>query len=70
MLSPPLSPDHRVNSYRDLKVWQCAVQMSAVLYRFTDEFPSQEIYGLSPQLRRAGVSTASNIAEGWSRNSS
>jgi four helix bundle protein len=54
-------------SYRDLKVWQRAIQMSIALYRLTEKFPKTEIYGLTSQLRRAGVSTASNIAEGFGR---
>ena len=53
--------------YRDLIVWQRAVQMCVALYRLTSDFPREELYGLSSQLRRAGVSVASNIAEGWGR---
>lgn len=56
-------------SYRDLIVWQKAVQMSVALYRLTERFPKTEIYGLTNQFRRAGVSTASNIAEGYGRGS-
>ncbi len=56
-------------SYRDLIVWQRAVQMSVALYRFTSQFPREELYGLTSQLRRAGVSVASNIAEGYGRRS-
>ncbi len=55
--------------YRDLIVWQCAVQMTVELYRLTDTFPRQEMYGLTSQMRRAAVSIASNIAEGWGRQS-
>ncbi len=57
------------DSYRELIVWQRAIQMSVALYRFTEEFPKAEVYGLSSQLRRAGVSVASNIAEGYGRMS-
>jgi len=56
-------------AYRDLIVWQRAVQMSVALYRLTQGFPREELYGLTSQLRRAGVSVASNIAEGWGRQS-
>ena len=56
-------------SFRDLIVWQRAVQMSVALYRLTAGFPREELYGLSSQLRRAGVSVASNIAEGYGRQS-
>jgi four helix bundle protein len=58
-----------VESYRDLIVWQRAIQLSVALYRFTHEFPRDEAYGLITQLRRAGVSIASNIAEGYGRMS-
>jgi four helix bundle protein len=52
-------------SYRDLDVWQCAIHLSVELYRLTGDFPREEIYGLTSQLRRASVSVASNIAEGY-----
>jgi len=55
-------------SYRDLQVWRRAIDLSVALYQYTAEFPREEIYGLSGQLRRAGVSVASNIAEGWGRS--
>ncbi|MFY9748005.1 MAG: four helix bundle protein [Acidobacteriaceae bacterium] len=54
-------------SYRELIVWQRAVELSVALYELTRSFPREEIYGLTSQLRRAGVSAASNIAEGWGR---
>jgi four helix bundle protein len=57
------------DSYRDLVVWQRAIEMTLAIYRLTEAFPPRELYGLSSQLRRAGVSVASNIAEGYSRNS-
>jgi four helix bundle protein len=56
-------------SYKDLQVWQRSVQMSVAIYRLTIAFPKEETFGLSSQLRRAGVSVASNIAEGYARNS-
>jgi four helix bundle protein len=43
--------------------------MSVALYRLTAAFPREEVYGLTSQLRRTGVSVASNIAEGWGRQS-
>ncbi|MBV8438526.1 MAG: four helix bundle protein [Silvibacterium sp.] len=64
------APHETCNSYRDLKVWQRAIELSVALYRLTVGFPKEETYGLSSQLRRAGVSIASNIAEGWGRASS
>ena len=57
------------DSYRDLIVWQRAIQMTLAIYRLTGEFPIEERYGLTSQIRRAGVSVASNIAEGYGRMS-
>lgn len=54
-------------SLRELTVWQRAVELATLLYTLTESFPRQEIYGLTNQLRRAGVSVASNIAEGYGR---
>jgi four helix bundle protein len=50
-------------------VWQRAVQLSVAIYRLTAGFPAEERYGIISQLRRAGVSVASNIAEGYGRGS-
>jgi len=58
-----------VKSYKELKVWQRAIQLSLAIYRLTAEFPVEERYGITSQLRRAGVSIASNIAEGYGRGS-
>jgi four helix bundle protein len=55
------------DSYRDLVVWQRSIQMTVAIYQLTAAFPKEETYGLSSQLRRAGVSVASNIAEGYAR---
>ncbi len=54
-------------SYRDLKVWQRSIQLSVAIYALTRGFPKEELYGLTSQLRRAAVSVASNIAEGYGR---
>lgn len=54
-------------SYRDLIVWQMAIQLAKQIYEKTREFPQQEVYGLTNQLRRAAVSVPSNIAEGQAR---
>ena len=54
-------------SFRDLIVWQRAVEMSLAICGLTASFPSSERYGLTNQLRRAAVSVASNIAEGYGR---
>jgi four helix bundle protein len=54
-------------SYRELIVWQKAKRLAVEIYRSTEHFPSSEMYGLTTQLRRAGISVVSNIAEGQGR---
>ena len=56
-----------VQSFRDLAVWQKSIQMTVAVYRLTHDFPREEIYGLTSQMRRAAVSIPSNIAEGHGR---
>jgi four helix bundle protein len=51
-------------SFRDLRVWQQAMDLILNVYRDTATFPKYEVYGLAQQMRRAAVSIASNIAEG------
>jgi len=55
-------------SFKDLVVWQRAVQMTLEIYKLTADFPADERFGLTNQLRRASVSVASNIAEGYGRS--
>jgi four helix bundle protein len=50
--------------FRNLKVWQAAMEFIEVVYKTTSEFPKSEIYGLSSQLRKSAISIALNIAEG------
>jgi four helix bundle protein len=57
-----------VESYRDLKVWQKAMTLAEGAYLFTKDFPASELYGLTSQMRRAAVSIAANIAEGYGRD--
>lgn len=52
----------------DLTVWQRAVELSTEIYRLTTRFPKSEQFGLVNQMRRASVSIASNIAEGYGRS--
>lgn len=53
--------------YRDLVVWQKAIELTVCVYKLTRQLPKDELYGLSSQMRRASISIASNIAEGRSR---
>lgn len=55
--------------YRDLIAWKKAFDLALAIYRATSKFPIEERYGITSQLRRAGVSVPSNIAEGQGRNS-
>jgi four helix bundle protein len=50
--------------FKDLVVWQKAMEMVTEVYRLTDGFPKKEVYSLTDQIRRAAVSVPSNIAEG------
>jgi four helix bundle protein len=54
--------------YRQLIVWQKAMDFVELLYRTTAPFPKEELYGLTAQMRRAAVSIHSNIAEGQGRD--
>lgn len=53
--------------FRDLVVWQKAIAFVTEVYRVTQTFPKEEMYGLTSQIRRAAVSVPSNIAEGQGR---
>jgi len=55
-------------SFKDLIVWQKAIQLCLLVYELTSTFPTSERFGLTNQLRRASVSIASNIAEGCRRS--
>lgn len=56
-----------IRSYRDLRVWQKAMDLAETVYEATKEFPNHEQFGLTSQLRRAAVSVPANIAEGFGR---
>jgi four helix bundle protein len=56
-----------IGGYRDLDVWQLAMEIVVSIYHITRAFPAEEKFGLTAQLRRAAVSVPSNIAEGHSR---
>jgi four helix bundle protein len=56
-------------NYSDLIAWQKAMDLVEMVYQATRQFPKEEVYGLTNQLRRAVVSVPSNIAEGQGRNS-
>lgn len=59
-----------IKTHKDLTVWQEAMKLAKEVYQLTSNFPKEEVYGLTSQMRRAAVSVPSNIAEGAARSSS
>jgi four helix bundle protein len=57
-----------IRDFRDLEVWQKAVDLSVVVYKLTRRFPKSELFGITHQMRRSAVSVSSNIAEGNGRH--
>ncbi|MBU4421480.1 four helix bundle protein [Candidatus Parcubacteria bacterium] len=53
-----------LHSYKELIVWQRSIELVVAVYKLTEDFPKEEIYGLTSQMRRCSVSIPSNIAEG------
>lgn len=56
-----------MKTYKDLIVWQKSIELVKEIYLLTEDFPKEEIYGLTSQIRRCAVSIPSNIAEGKMR---
>lgn len=57
-----------IRSHKDLDFWQKAISLAELAYRQTANFPKEETYGLTAQIRRSAVSVAANIAEGFGRD--
>jgi four helix bundle protein len=57
----------KIKSFTDLNAWKEGYKLVLMIYEVTRKFPKEEMFGLTNQLRRAGVSITSNIAEGFSR---
>src|SRR4029453_271613 len=70
MLSEVDSERRGIASYRDLRVWQDAMVLAVACFRLTREFPREEMFGMSSQIRRSASSIAANIAEGYGRDQS
>jgi len=56
-----------IKAFEELTIWQEARKFTNNIYRVTKKFPTEELYGLTSQMRRAAVSVMSNIAEGFDR---
>ena len=54
-------------TYRDLLIWQKSMTLVTEIYSITKNFPREEVYGLTSQIRRSSISIPSNIAEGYGR---
>lgn len=57
-----------VKTYKQLIVWQKAIELVVLVYKLTEKFPKSELFGITSQIRRAAVAIAANIAEGQQRN--
>ncbi len=64
-----MNDENKINSYKDLIVWQKSMDLVVEIYKLTEYFPKSEIYGLTSQMKRCVVSIPSNIAEGRRRGS-
>ncbi|HHT9124935.1 MAG TPA: four helix bundle protein [Candidatus Brocadiia bacterium] len=58
----------KIKDYKDLKVWQKGIEIVDKIYLITNNFPKDELYGLTSQMKRAAISIPSNIAEGFVRH--
>jgi four helix bundle protein len=61
--------ERAINSYQDLNVWQDGMVLAELCYRMTKEFPREELFTMTSQIRRAAASIPANIAEGHGRES-
>jgi len=64
-----MEEETKIKTYRDLLVWQKSMKLVTEVYKNTQTFPNNELYGLVSQIRRCAVSIPSNIAEGYGRYS-
>jgi four helix bundle protein len=57
----------KIKNYQELNIWKRSVEMAIEIYNTSKNFPKEDLYGLTSQMRRASVSIPSNIAEGFNR---
>jgi len=62
-----MSYNMKIKNYKDLDIWKRSIGVVENIYKITKNFPKEEMYGLTSQLRRSAVSIPSNIAEGFAR---
>lgn len=58
----------KIQSYKDLLIWQKGIQIVVLTYKVVNDFPKEELYALTSQIKRAVISIPSNIAGGYGRN--
>lgn len=58
-----------MRKFKELEVWSLGKELAIEIYKLTEIMPKEEVYGLTSQMRRAGISIPSNVAEGCSRSS-
>lgn len=58
----------KIQSYKDLVVWQKSINLVKLVCKLTKQLPKSESFGLTSQMQRSAISISSNIAEGWARN--
>jgi four helix bundle protein len=59
----------KIRNFKDLRIWQKGIEIVNKVYKATQSFPKEELYGLVTQMRRSAVSIPSNVAEGFIRRS-
>jgi len=64
-----MSKNNQIKNFQNLKVWQKSHKLVLEIYKITNLFPKEEIFGLTSQMRRCAASVTSNIAEGFNRKS-
>jgi four helix bundle protein len=57
----------KIKTYRDLNIWKVGIELVKDIYKSTEKFPKQEMYGIVSQMRRSAISIPSNVAEGFKR---
>jgi len=65
--NPGATPSEKINDFRDLHIWKLGKELVLDTYKATKTLPSDELYGLTTQMRRAAISIPSNISEGFNR---